>query len=415
MPGRSWLCSLSLLGALSASVACTGGSAPSPAADPAAARSAPTSNATSTPAPDLKAVAASMVRAGLVATGDKVLITGSARDAALLENLAIETMKAGGQPLITLDSEQMARRSYDEVPVSYDSQPQSVGLAIAQTFDVQLSVDVGENDALLAGVPPARIAARAKASQPIAEALLKRSVRTVNLGNGLYPTAPLAARLTKPQPEFGQLFWKAVAVPPETIRSRGETLRRALIAAKQVTLTSANGTNLTFGVQAEKGFVSEGALTPDKVKQGRAATETWLPAGELLVPVAPGTADGKIVVDKLLSSGQIVEGVTLTFVKGTLTSMTAKSGIENLKARYDASSGGKDQFAYIDLGLNPEVTLPTNTGRIVWMAAGGVTIGVGDNTGWGGTNVSNFSLPAAVTTATLTADGKALIENGTLK
>ena len=62
-----------------------------------------------------------------------------------------------------------------------------------------------------------------------------------------------------------------------------------------------------------------------------------------------------------------LEGLTLAFSKGTLTSMTAKSGLEALKAQYDASGPGKDKFSYIDMGLNPDVNLPTNTGRIVWM------------------------------------------------
>jgi hypothetical protein len=37
-------------------------------------------------------------------------------------------------------------------------------------------------------------------------------------------------------------------------------------------------------------------------------------------------------------------GLTLTYSKGRLTSMTAASNIESLKARYDAAGAGKDQF-----------------------------------------------------------------------
>jgi leucyl aminopeptidase (aminopeptidase T) len=211
------------------------------------------------------------------------------------------------------------------------------------------------------------------------------------------------------------IFWKAALASPDTIRANGEAMRSALAAAKQVTLSSANGTNITFAVMADKGFVSDGAITADKVKQGSAATQTWLPAGELLVPVALGTAEGKVVVDKLNFQGTTIEGLTLAFSKGALSSMTAKSGIDALKALYDASSGGKEQFSYIDVGLNPEAKLPTSTGRIVWMAPGGMTIGMGDNTGWGGTNVSSFGLAGSVDAATLSVDGKALIENGILK
>jgi aminopeptidase len=364
---------------------------------------------------DLAAVARSMVAAGLVKTGDKVLISGSVRDYALLENLAVETMKTGGQPLISIYSEQLGRRSFDEVPPSYDTLPQTLGLALANTFDVQLSVDVGETEDIMAGVPAARIAARSKAGLPVNEAYLQRGTRSVSLGNGLYPTAALAKRLGKSREEISEVFWKAVAVPPQVMRTKGEAIRSALAAGNKVTLASANGTNLTFGVEAARGFVSDGAITPEQVKQGKGATQTWLPAGELLIPVASGTAEGKVVVDKLIMQGKLVEGLTLSFSKGKLTSMTAKSGLDALKSLYDASAGGKDQFSFIDLGLNPEVKLPTNTGRIVWMVPGAVTIGMGDNTFWGGTNVSEFGLSGAVTAATLSVDGKVLIEKGTLK
>ena len=72
------------------------------------------------------------------------------------------------------------------------------------------------------------------------------------------------------------------------------------------------------------------------------------------MPVALGTAEGKVVVDKLNFQGTTIEGLTLVFSKGALTAMTAKSWLYGLKALYDASSGGKDQFSYIDVGLNPE-------------------------------------------------------------
>ena len=78
----------------------------------------------------------------MIKTGDKVLITGSVRDEKLMENIAIETMKAGGQPMISLASDSLARRSYDEVPASYDTLP-ALGLAIVKAFDVQIFVDVG--------------------------------------------------------------------------------------------------------------------------------------------------------------------------------------------------------------------------------------------------------------------------------
>jgi hypothetical protein len=49
------------------------------------------------------------------------------------------------------------------------------------------------------------------------------------------------------------------------------------------------------------------------------------------------------------------------------------------------------------------------------MAPGAVTIGMGDNTGWGGSNVSTFGLAGSVDASTLSVDGKALIRDGVLQ
>ncbi len=360
-------------------------------------------------------VAAKLVAAAMVQRGDKVVVTGGVRDWALLQDIAVETMKAGGQPLIAMGSDQLNRRSYDEVPVSYDSLPQTLNIGLVNLFDVQIVVEASDSDNVMAGVPAARIAMRNKVGTPVGLAFLRRGIRVADLGNGLYPTAQLATRLGRPQAEVADAFWKAVAVPPDSIRARGTALRTALGAGKRVTLTAANGTNISFAVTAARGSISDGALTADKVKQGGYAAQTWLPAGELLVPVVMGSAEGRVVIDKLLFQGSMVEGLTLTFAKGKLTDMSARAGLEPLRALYDASTGGKDEFSCIDLGLNPAMQLPTNTGRIVWMAAGGVTPGMGDNTGCGGTNVSTFGMSFPVSGATLAVDGKELISGGVLK
>lgn len=364
---------------------------------------------------DLQAVARNLVQAGMIKTGDKVLITGSVRDEKLMENIAIETMKAGGQPMISLASDSLARRSYDEVPASYDTLAPTLGLAIVNAFDVQIFVDVGETDDILAGVPQARQAARAKAGEPVTQAFFQSGMRFVNLGNGQYPTANLSRRLGVPQSEVASAFWKGASVPAQTLRTKGEAMRATFVDAKLVTLTHPNGTNLTFGVDAGRAFVSDGAITPEKVKQGGAAVNTWLPAGELILPAAAGTAEGKVVIDKMLWDGQEVRGLTLAYSKGKLTSMTAASNIDSLKARYDAAGGGRDQFGYIDIGVNPETKLPVGTGRIVWTAPGAVTVGLGDNRGFGGTNASDFGLATQIGGATVKADGKMVVENGALK
>ncbi len=76
----------------------------------------------------------------------------------------------------------------------------------------------------------------------------------------------------------------------------------------------------------------------------------------------PGTAEGRIVVDKLLMDGTLVRGLVLVFSGGRLTSMTAASGLQAVKRQYDEAGKGKDQLGYIDIGLNPAAKVPVGAG-----------------------------------------------------
>ncbi|MDP9200753.1 MAG: aminopeptidase [Gemmatimonadota bacterium] len=364
---------------------------------------------------DMQSVARNLVQAGMVKPGDKVLITGSVRDAGLLEDIAVEAMRLGAHPLITLSSDRLFRRSFDEVPSRFDNVTSPVGMFLVKNFDVQINLDVGENEGVLAGVPMARRVARGKAGQPITEAFYKRNVRSVNLGNGLYPTPTLSRRIGVPQSNLATAFWRASAVSPASMRTKANALRQIFADGKVVTLTAPNGTNISFRVDPDRTLISDGALTDERVKQGSAAASTWLPAGELMLPAADGSANGKIVVDRYLWDGRLIRGLTLVFDRGSLTSMSAANDMSGLKAAYDGAGGAKDRFGYIDIGLNPETRLPVGTGRIIWTAPGSVAIGFGDNRGFGGSNTSDFAIAAQLAGATVTVDGRPVVANGRLR
>src|SRR5207245_10896860 len=65
-------------------------------------------------------------------------------------------------------------------------------------------------------------------------------------------------------------------------------------------LTHPNGTSLTFDVTGRTPTISAGALTQGQAEQGGAALLTWLPAGEFQIAAVPGSAEGKIVIDRAL-------------------------------------------------------------------------------------------------------------------
>ena len=361
-------------------------------------------------------VARNLVQAGMIRSGDKVLVTGSVRDATLLEDIAVEVMKVGAYPLIAISSDRLTRRSFTEVPAKYDAVTSPLSRVIVDNFDAQIAVDVGEAEDLLADVPPVRITARAKANEPIIQAVFKKNIRFVNLGNGLYPTTTISRRLGVSQPAISAAFWKAASVNPSTLRATGESLRTAFGKGRVVTITAPNGTNISFRSDAGRAIVSDGALTEEKVKRGAVGASTWLPAGELLLPPENGSANGKIVFDKFVWHGRMIRDLTLTFKEGALDSMTASNDLGTLKVQYDAAGGAKNRFGGIDVGLNPETRLPLGTGRIIWTAPGSVIFFLGDNRGVGGSNVSDFSFAAQLGPgATVMVDATPIIEKGVIR
>jgi len=365
-------------------------------------------------ATNTRTVARNLVQAGMVKAGDRVLVTGSVRDIALLEDIAIEARKVGAHTLITISSDRLVRRSYDEVPPNFDNVMSPVEMMLVNNFDVQIAVDVNQSEGLLAGVPVARRTARAKAGAPVTDAYFNRNIRLVSLGNDLYPTVALSRRLGVPQPALAAAFWRAASVTPASLRTKGEALRRTFEGDGVVTVTAPNGTNLSVRVKPRDGFVSDGALTAEKVRQGGAAAATYLPAGELVLPAENGSANGKIVLDRVVWDGRLIRGLTLVFEKGVLTAMTAENDMSALEARYEAGSGAKNRFGFLDIGINDQTRLPVGSGRVVWTAPGSIAFGFGDNRGFGGGNQSDFVFIAQVSGATLTVDGKPVISAGKL-
>lgn len=365
---------------------------------------------------DYEALAEKLVtQCATIQEGDLVRISGGARDIELLENLAVHVRKQGAFPLVTLLSDRMTRRMYDDVPEEYDIQTSDFGVKLASMVTARIHVDYSESDNVLAGVPAERVVTVNHANAPAWDLMLKRKVRQVYLGNDLYPTAERARLYGVEQEELAEIFWNGVAVDYQQLQAAGEALRAILHDGKEVHITHPDGTDLKANIQDRQIFISDGIISSDDMKQGNAGCLVWLPAGEVYVSPVPGTAEGVVMVDRQFFQGEEIRGLKLTFKEGKLVSMTAKSGLEPLKAIYDAQGPCKDVLSVIDLGINPNVHLVPDSRMVAWMAAGMVTVGIGDNTWAGGENNSPFEFYNHLSGATLTVDGKVIVEKGKLK
>jgi len=368
---------------------------------------------TSKPAEYRSAAEKVVAQSAGVKEGDLVLISGSDEDLPLLEDIAVEVRKRGANPLVTVASQQLGRRLYDEVPAKYDSRVPEMDMKLVGMIDVFIGTEFGEGRTFK-GVPAERMVARGKAAAPVAALARKRGVRSVYLGNGLYPSAERAEQFGVSRDQLSGLMYQGIDADYDALKSMGEQVSKVLAGGKELRITNPNGTDFRVGISGRPITVSDGIISADDRKKGGAATSVWLPAGEVFLTPVPGTANGVVVTDEDYLQGQRIEGLRLQFKDGRLTSMTAKAGLEPLKALYDAAGPGKDVLGVVDIGINPGVKAPEGKALRVWSQAGTVTVGVGNNTWAGGDNQVQFAAFGSSPKSTVTVDGKPLVQDGKL-
>jgi aminopeptidase len=366
------------------------------------------------PIADFKSVAAKIVNQSAgVAEGDLVMITGADEDLPLLEEVAIEVRKAGAHPLVSVSTSEFGRRTYDEVPAKYDGQTPALNMKLAEFIDVFIGTEFFEGRNMK-GVAPERMAARGKAFAPVGQLMTKRNVRSVSLGNGLYPTEERAEQFGISRDELAGLMYGGVDADYAGLQRTGEQVRKTLAAGKELRITSPDGTDLRVGIAGRPVQVSDGIISAEDRKKGGPAVSVWLPAGEVFLTPAAGTANGVVVADHLFYQGDRVDGLRLELKGGKLVGMTAKSGLESLEQYYKVAGPGKDVFGVVDIGINPGIEVPEGGAVNVWSRAGAVTVGVGNNTWAGGDNRVNFGLFPEIKNATLEVDGTVIVKDGKL-
>jgi leucyl aminopeptidase (aminopeptidase T) len=352
-----------------------------------------------------------------VKEGDVVFINGGVRDFELLENLVTDSRKVGAFPLLSINSDRMAKKYFEEVPEKYDTQSPDFELKLATMPTVAISVDANEIEGVLADVSPTRLANTAKTGQPVGELYQKRSVRQIEIGNDLYPTDWRAKRLGISQDELAKTFWAAVNTDYSGVQTTGEKVKTTLAGGKELHITSPEGTDLKLKIEARPFFVSDGIISPEDVQKGGPAVSVYLPAGEVYTTPVAGSAEGKVVIAQQFYRGKEMTNLTLVFAAGKMTSFTGTGpGFDAMKKDYDAvTEAGKDMFSYVDFGINPNLKIWPASKIGNWVQAGMVSLGTGNNIWAGGDNKAAFDAGGHLGGCTVTLDGKVIIEKGEWK
>lgn len=365
--------------------------------------------------PDARSVAERVVgQVAGVKEGEVVVITAPDTEAELAAQLGWAARRKKADFIQQLFREKDGRRSFDELPAELDTLPQTAALKLTSITDMTISVSRTDNLALMKDVPEERRQARWSSGTTLEDAARKRGVRSVDIGNGIFPTDATAKRFGMKKADLEKLFWSSVDVDYSKLQATGEAVKAAL-GGKVLKIKSDAGTDLTMAIEKRPVSVSDGIISDADRKAGGANLTVWLPAGEVYLVPVPGTAEGTLVLPRSFSDDVEIVDLALTIKAGKVVDAKAKKGLEAFKKRYDAAGAGKDELGYVDLGVNPALLAPKGSKLQSWVSAGTVTVGIGNNQWAGGTNLATYGYAGHLTTATVTVDDKPVVEKGVLK
>jgi leucyl aminopeptidase (aminopeptidase T) len=348
-----------------------------------------------------------------VSEGEIVVVRGNVRDRELLEDVAIRCRAAGAFPLLQYSSDHLTQGLVDGVDPRFDNQLSALDARLASFADCIISLDAADNPGLLNHVPARRLAALARSAAATADLFRRAGVRTVSIGNGLYPTAANANQYALSPGELAALFWRAMEAPESELSAIGDLAALPLAEGKDARITNPNGTDLKLRIAGRRPVVADGTVSDEDLQRGR-GVQLRLPAGEVLITPVPNSAEGRLVVDSLAYRGLEVSRLTVVFKGGKVTNLYAQSGIGAIKPLYDAAGPGKEQLGYLSVGVNPEVRAPAGAKLNAPMPQGMVTVFLGNNTRAGGDNASPFELALYLPGSTLAVDGEPLVSGGRL-
>ena len=185
-----------------------------------------------------------------------------------------------------------------------------------------------------------------------------------------------------------------------------ETYVSLLKGAKEVNITSPNGTDLILSLVGREIHLDNGIIH----KSGDIGN---LPAGEVYAAPLEGTTGGTLVIDGSMAGiGLLSEPLQMKVENGYVKVIEGKDAVA-LKAILDKNGRDAYNIAELGLGMNERATV---TGNVLEdeKVLGTVHIALGDNTSIGGIVAVPSHLDGIIISPTVVVDGRTILANGKL-
>jgi aminopeptidase len=347
-----------------------------------------------------------------VKPGDAVVISGGQFTLPLMEAVAVEVARAGGQPMMWVTTDKVQRAEYMDTPEAAIQADKSNNMLLQA--DVYITLPAVENPAVTQGVSPERKAkiSQVNAASGYTQKLDASKLRGVYVA---YPSKSVAAQYQLDYPAYEQMMWSGIGADYSAIAKQAEQMKQLLATGKKMHITSPAGTDLTLELGGRPVFVDDGELSAADQQEKLIYNRTVsLPGGRIYSTCQETSATGHLACPNMINGGdgKPVNAFKADLKNGELVNMRADTGVEGLQKMMALYSPAALQVDRVSIGLNP--VMKTQKDYHPATAAGMVVVGTGNNALYGGQNKTPGGATFPITNATVDIDGQVIVRDGQL-
>jgi leucyl aminopeptidase (aminopeptidase T) len=203
-----------------------------------------------------------------------------------------------------------------------------------------------------------------------------------------------------------EMMTRTLSTDCTEIAQRGETLKKILENGTQMTITAANGTNLTTTIRRSAVYNDTGLIKPGEVGN--------LPGGEVFFAPPETATNGVWVVDaSLANEPELDEPVVLYIENGMVVTIKGGAAARRLQTKLDSVGPLAYTVAEVGIGTNPTAN-PYGNLLEAEKALGTAHLAVGANAFIGGSVNVPIHLDGVTMKPTITVDQHVIMQSGTL-
>lgn len=351
-----------------------------------------------------------------IKAGQYVLLQGGKHTLPLLEQLAADLHRRGANPILLIETDVTQRAFLYEKPETNLSDYPKHYIALLKNVDYFIVLPNSENyKQLNEGVDPKRNAIIGQVNEKIFEELSKSDFKysSVTLE---FPSKETAEISGIDFATYEKMHWAAMTTDYKKIEATGSKIMQMLTGARQVKITTAMGTNLTFSMGNRLAFKDDGILSDEERNSTNAfARYASLPGGWMDFAPDESTVNGTVVIAQGRCNYGPMTGISFTVKNGLMENFKAKQGQECFTREMQPHTGSKFMVSSFTIGLNPAFKVIQNEKKNYRpvKAAGYISLMIGNNnTLYNGNVVASGGYSFPITDATLEIDGRVVIRDG---